>query len=113
MILIASALAFGLMSPPGGTFDRLPDSGSLIRVAANTAPKPAKPAKHNPPYMKLEGQYSGPLQDTIIQRWRDPVDGTICYIYLPVVVQHSAPTALGFVQYGSNNIGSMSCLAPH
>jgi hypothetical protein len=42
--------------------------------------------------MQLERQFAGPLQDTIIQRWRDPVDGTICYIYLPITAQHSPPT---------------------
>lgn len=60
------------------------------------------------PRMKLEAQYPGPLQDTTIQRWRDPVDGTICYIYLPIAVAH-APGPGGLVQYGSANVGSMSC----
>jgi hypothetical protein len=63
------------------------------------------------PRMQLERQFGGPLQDTIIQRWRDPVDGTICYIYLPITAAHSPPTASGYVQYGSNTIGSMSCVA--
>jgi hypothetical protein len=63
------------------------------------------------PRMQLERQFGGPLQDTIIQRWRDPVDGTICYIYLPITAAHSPPTASGYVQYGPNTIGSMSCLA--
>lgn len=62
--------------------------------------------------MQLERQFAGPLQDTIIQRWRDTVDGAICYIYLPITVQHSAPTQTGFVQYGGNFIGSISCIAP-
>jgi hypothetical protein len=61
------------------------------------------------PRMQLERQFAGPLQDTIVQRWRDPVDGTICYIYLPITAAHSAPTASGFVQYGANTIGSISC----
>ncbi len=60
--------------------------------------------------MVLEGQFTGPLQDTIIQRWHDPVDGTVCYIYLPVAVARSAGPA-GLVQYGSANIGSLSCFA--
>jgi hypothetical protein len=62
------------------------------------------------PRMQLERQYAGPLQDTLIQRWRDPVDGTTCYLYLPVSVQHSPPMATGFVQYGANTIGSISCM---
>jgi hypothetical protein len=64
------------------------------------------------PRMQLERQFAGPLQDTIIQRWRDPVDGTVCYIYLPITAQHSPPTGSGYVQYGANAIGSISCVAP-
>lgn len=60
--------------------------------------------------MQLQAQYAGPLKDTVIQRWRDPVDGTICYVYLPILVQHSPSTATGLVQYGANGIGSISCL---
>lgn len=63
------------------------------------------------PRMQLERQFAGPLQDTIVQRWRDPVDGTICYIYLPITAAHTPPTASGFVQYGANTIGSISCFA--
>ena len=62
--------------------------------------------------MQLERQFAGPLQDTIIQRWCDPVDGMICYIYLPITAQHSPPGQAGFVQYGANIIGSISCVAP-
>ena len=54
----------------------------------------------------------GPLQDTVIQRWRDPADGTVCYIYLPITAPHSPPTGSGYVQYGANTIGSISCVAP-
>ena len=61
------------------------------------------------PRMQLERQFAGPLRDTIIQRWRDPVDGTICYLYLPIVGTHSAPNASGYVEYGANMIGSISC----
>lgn len=73
-----------------------------------------QPAQESPqwaklPRMQLERQFAGPLQDTIVQRWRDPVDGTICYIYLPITAAHSAPTVSGFVQYGGNTIGTISC----
>jgi hypothetical protein len=63
------------------------------------------------PRMQLERQFAGPLKDTLIQRWRDPADGMICYIYLPISAQHSPPVE-GFVQYGANTIGSLSCFAP-
>jgi hypothetical protein len=59
--------------------------------------------------MQLERQFAGPLQDTIIQRWRDPVDGTVCYIYLPITAAHTPPTQTGYVQYGANTIGTVSC----
>jgi hypothetical protein len=62
------------------------------------------------PKMLLERQFSGPLQDTVIQRLRDPVDGTICYLYLPISAPHSPATATGFVQYGPNTIGSINCM---
>jgi hypothetical protein len=64
------------------------------------------------PTMRLERQFAGPLQDTIIQRWRDPADGTVCYVYLPITAAHSPPTESGYVQYGSNTIGSISCSVP-
>jgi hypothetical protein len=62
------------------------------------------------PKMLLERQFAGPLQDTVIQRLRDPVDGTICYLYLPISAPHSPTTNTGFVQYGSNTIGSINCV---
>src|SRR3954468_14214254 len=64
----------------------------------------------NLPKMVLERQFSGPLQDTVIQRLRDPVDGTVCYVYLPISAPHSPTTSTGFVQYGPNGIGSVSCM---
>ncbi|OAF11575.1 hypothetical protein [Bradyrhizobium neotropicale] len=64
------------------------------------------------PRMQLERQFAGPLQDTLIQRWRDPVDGTACYMYLPITAAHSPPAQGGFVQYGANVIGSISCFRP-
>lgn len=60
--------------------------------------------------MELQGQYAGPLRDTIIQRWRDPRDGTVCYIYLPITVSHTPPPETGYVKYGPNAIGSISCM---
>src|SRR5882762_3830308 len=73
-------------------------------------PQPQQPATWDKlPRMQLERQFAGPLQDTVIQRWRDPADGTVCYIYLPISAPHSPPTATGYVQYGSSSIGSISC----
>jgi len=86
-------------------------SGVLLAVpaAAQQNGPQESPQWSKLPHMQLQRQFAGPLQDTIVQRWRDPVDGTVCYIYLPITAAHSAPTAAGFVQYGANTIGSISC----
>lgn len=60
--------------------------------------------------MRLERQFAGPLQDTVIQRLRDPVDDTICYVYLPISAVHSPVAPNGFVNYGANVIGSITCM---
>jgi hypothetical protein len=73
-------------------------------------PQSSGPAWTQLPRMQLERQFAGPLQDTLIQRWRDPVDGSVCYVYLPITAAHSPPTASGYVQYGANVIGSISCV---
>jgi hypothetical protein len=87
--------------------------------AAHAQQQPAQPAPQQfqqsdewakLPKMLLERQFAGPLQDTVIQRLRDPVDGTICYLYLPISAPHSPTTATGFVQYGPNTIGSINCV---
>lgn len=80
-------------------------------ATAQQAAQPHQPTWQSLPHMQLERQFAGPLQDTIIQRWRDPVDGAVCYIYLPISAQHSLPTDTGYVQYGANTIGSISCFA--
>jgi hypothetical protein len=90
----------------------------LVAAPAAGQQQPAPPQQQQPaggvwaklPRMQLERQFAGPLPDTVIQRWRDPVDGMICYTYLPISAQHTAPTATGFVQYGPNSIGSISCV---
>ena len=61
------------------------------------------------PRMTLERQFAGPLTDTIIQRLRDPVDGSICYVYLPISASHSERGNGDYVQYGPNVIGTISC----
>jgi hypothetical protein len=83
--------------------------GQVIQTAQQ-APAQTPPAKPQFPHMELQAQYAGPLQDTIIQRWRDPIDGTVCYLYLPILVHHSPPTPSGFVEYGGNGVGSISCM---
>ena len=64
------------------------------------------------PTMLLEKVYRGPLRDTIIQRWRDPIDGSVCFVYLPISAPLLPQPADGYAQYGPNQIGSISCIHP-
>jgi hypothetical protein len=93
--ILASAIA--VMLPP---------------AAKAQPPAPPQSVWRQLPRMQLERQFAGPLQDTIIQRWRDPADDTVCYLYLPITASHSQALDSGYVQYGSNTIGSISCVAP-
>jgi hypothetical protein len=86
-------------------------------VAQQQAQPPvAPPQQQGPrwdslPLMKLEAFYRGPMMDTVIQRWRDPVDGSICYLYMPISAEHAQTPNSPYVQYGPNQIGSISCFA--
>ena len=61
---------------------------------------------------EFQAQFKGPLADTLVQRWRDPDTGAFCYVYLPLIVQHSPPLPSGTVHYGANVIGSIGCIPP-
>jgi hypothetical protein len=98
-LLAAGATAAGIYM--------LSPRGAIAPAAGNTTT--TSDALHE---MKLQEQFAGPLKDTVIQRWEDPATGTVCYLYLPITVQHSPPTPTGYVQYGANYIGSISCLPP-
>ena len=93
-----------------------PQGAAAQQPTAPSQPTAAQPAPGRSgewaalPRMIIERQFAGPLQDTVIQRLRDPVDGTICYLYLPISAPHTPATASGFVQYGPNAIGSINCL---
>ncbi len=80
------------------------------------APAPAAPPQVSEwetfPTMILEKIYRGPLRDTIIQRWRDPIDGAVCLIYVPISTPLLPQNAPGYMQYGANQIGSISCFHP-
>lgn len=108
----AGALVLALTAAPAVAQPTPPAPPTAPAPAPQGAPQPSQQPSQTwqrLPHMQLERQFAGPLQDTIIQRWRDPVDGSICYIYLPITAQHSPPTESGFVQYGANTIGSISC----
>ena len=92
-------------------------AGSLALPALPFTPAKAQQAPAQNwegfPMMILEQVFRGPLRDTIIQRWRDPVNSSICYMYLPISAPLAAPQpGSNFVQYGSNIIGSISCVNP-
>ncbi len=108
--VVAAVLLLALVLIGTGAIDlrRGPGDGTDYAAAADRL---AGTDRSQPLRLKLDGQFPGPLQDTTIQRWRDPVDGTICYIYLPIVVPPSAGPP-GLVQYGQADIGSISCLPP-
>ncbi len=95
-LIIAALFAFGVL----GREERQ----SYTQIAALRAAEDRSQA----PRMRLEARYPGPLQDTTIERWSDPVDGTICYIYMPIAVPHTQGPG-GMVQYGSVNLGTISC----
>jgi hypothetical protein len=102
-----------VLRPPVGAFAAMmvvacpspPLHNNSLTSHNRSSPRPSKL-----PRMQLERQFAGPLQDTVIQRLRDPVDGTVCYLYLPISAPHSPVTATGFVQYGPNVIGSINCM---
>jgi len=85
---------------------RFSQSDELAYAAASG--RLAAADRSQPLHMRLEAEFPGPLKDTTIERWRDPVDGSICYIYLPIAVAHGEGPN-GLVQYGAANIGSISC----
>jgi hypothetical protein len=84
---------------------------TIVSVAALAQGPPQQPVNwERMPRMTLEAEFAGPLRDTTIQRWRDQSADVVCYLYVPFTAQHSAPTASGYVQYGSNSIGTISCV---
>jgi hypothetical protein len=103
MLLAVGALAYALAGRGSPDVTQAADKKPAQQMQA-----PGQ--EGGPQHMTLQGQFAGPLKDTIIQRWQDPETGTVCYIYLPVIVQHSPPFPNGMVQYGANGIGSISCL---
>jgi len=111
--LAAAALASGVAWPQRASAQQPSPPGPQQPAPVPQGPSAQfqqSPEWANLPKMVLERQFSGPLQETVIQRLRDPVDGTVCYLYLPISAPHSPTTSTGFVQYGPNVIGSVSCM---
>ncbi|MEX1154196.1 hypothetical protein [Parvibaculum sp.] len=113
--LIGGSLGEGkLSSLPFAQGTSAPAPEPVPAAVSERAAAPAPPVKKPVfPHMELQAQYAGPFADTLIQRWRDPIDGRICYVYLPANVKHAPLEAAGgFFDYGANSIGSISCGAP-
>lgn len=86
-------------------------AAGLVAVAGSSASAETASTKwEDMPLMQLEARYRGPFKDTMIQRWRDPIDGTICYLYLPIALPNAKVGKAGYLQYGANIIGSIACL---
>lgn len=80
---------------------------------SGAVPPPAPAAEWGSfPTMLLEKIYRGPLRDTVVQRWRDPIDGSVCFLYIPISTPLLPQPAEGYMQYGPNQIGSISCIHP-
>ena len=62
--------------------------------------------------MEAEQQFAGPVSNTVIYRWRDPTNGSLCYVYVPTEAQYASSRASGFVKRAANTIGSISCIPP-
>jgi hypothetical protein len=112
-ILIAAAAALAAaIAGAGAVWYFKPYAPAPMAVPSVPTSTPATPMPTHPqlPRMQVIAQYGGPLQDTLIQRLRDPIDGTTCYLYLPIAVHHTPPGAeTGYVEYGANTVGSITC----
>ena len=89
-----------------------PFLSAILGVAFAQEQKPVAEIKNIDQFF-LDGQYSGPFKDTVVQRWVDRLTGNICYFYIPVVVPGvpNSGNAPGQPRvYGPNAIGSISCV---
>ncbi len=95
---------------------------SFLTVCASVAQMPASGSTElmrmpdSSASFRLTGQFPGPFQDTLIQRWQDASNGATCYLYIPVMVpwvsqQAGQPGLPPIRQYGSNQLGSISCIS--
>jgi hypothetical protein len=107
--ILGAAAAIALLS--GAALAQAPKQQAQSQTEPQPQAQPQQPVVwERMQRMQLEAEYAGPLKDTTIQRWRDPFGDVVCYLYIPFTAQHSPPTPNGYVQYGSNTIGSISCL---
>lgn len=111
-LIVAAAAFAAAIAGAGAVWYFKPYAPAPALSPVPSAPVAAAPIPPHPqlPRMQVLAQYGGPLQDTLIQRLRDPIDGVTCYLYLPIAVHHTPPGAdTGYVEYGANAVGSISC----
>ena len=115
LVPLSSLLSLLLLLPAlGACGNGHPQEPAALRES-RSQPQPVQrnfPPKPELPLMELQAQYQGPFEDTIIQRWRDPIDGRVCYLYIPSQVNRDRRDDSPFLDYGANAIGSISCMAP-
>lgn len=108
--LLISLLLYGAALPMAVSAKETKAAASSAAAPAPAATAPAAPSPKLAP-LTLTQQFSGPLQDTAIQRFIDPETGVVCYLYTPYAVPNSR-NERGQLVYGANNIGNISCVAP-
>jgi hypothetical protein len=59
--------------------------------------------------LRYMGQLRGPYKGTSIIKMRDSENGVTCYVYAPTSIPYRTPMR-GGVSYGSNSVGSISCV---
>lgn len=59
--------------------------------------------------LRYMGQLRGPYKGTSIIKMQDSENGVTCYVYAPTSIPYRTPMR-GGVSYGSNSIGSISCV---
>src|SRR5713226_6623688 len=114
ILIVAAAALAAAIAGAGAVWYFKPYAPVAASLPQPNIPLAAQPIPTHPqlPRMQVVAQYGGPLQDTLIQRLRDPIDGTTCYLYLPIAVHHTPPGAeTGYVEYGANTVGSISCFS--
>ncbi|UFN50316.1 hypothetical protein LPC08_06745 [Roseomonas sp. OT10] len=111
MPVLAGLLSLGA-GPPGPALAQQDGRPATQSQGSPAQPDPARPRWEDFPTLQLERLYRGPLRDTIVQRWRDPETGSVCYFYIPISAPIVPDNPSGYAQYGANTIGTMSCVTP-
>jgi hypothetical protein len=106
---VVASFAATAFAQPADAQTQSANPGQTTSATAPTQVQPAQPTWESFPTMILEKIYRGPLKDTVIQRWRDPIDGSVCYIYLPISVPF-VPNPAAYAQYGASGVGNISCV---